>query len=57
MVVKQQETNEEVHVVNMVMQRTRYLDDKLLEGLATMPTDEVANGIKRQARGTTSLCR
>ncbi|KAK9908307.1 hypothetical protein WJX75_005766 [Coccomyxa subellipsoidea] len=47
-VVKQQESNKEAHVVNMVVQRTRYLDDKLLEGLATMPTDNNVIGIKRQ---------
>ena len=56
-VVKQQESNKEAHVVNMVVQRTRYLDDKLLEGLATMPTDNNVIGIKRQARGTTLGCR
>ncbi len=47
--LKQEQAKGDLHVVNMVVQRTHYLDDKLMEALAAMPTDTATNGIHRQA--------
>ncbi len=50
MMLKQEEAKGVLHVVNMVVQRTHYLEDKLMEALAAMPTTAATGGIQRQAR-------
>lgn len=47
LVLKQEEENPGTHVVNMVVQRTNYLDDKLMGALAAMPVND-ATPVKRQ---------